>query len=520
MESKSEQMNFNYREVSCAKSVAGADFVRGLQDYNFSFGAPAAFIPKHSYFKISLEVKGRNGAPVTPADGVALADDAPGALFNNCYFRLAGQDISVLSNYVAQGSILRKRIGKANAWQKSAGLSAMMLDADFAKRWSKTSYAPLLENNKKVILPITGVEVKSDVVPTVTIENNTVVGVGTKFETILTNQGNLNAGLVQNTNIIIRGRPYLVKTCADETNLTILNSAEAKEAGVGGAYFVCESPTAGDAKTTLDLIYTPPLGIFDLADEKPEDEVLVGDFRISLNPNTNYVSSVIECLRLGVPSTDANAAASPIDSGYYGVAVTDIKFYAAYCLMNIDYSVPKQMSLSEMMIMSKPLTQSNTYEFSVPSSTTAIAVWFQSPQVGNNPLYPPSKFKMFEDRQNKLSGFQITYANQSMPSTKWTSSFGLNNNQLIQRYRDNMYENTLLSSEGGCESIGDFLERGLYIIYNFIKDKDDRSTQCQVSVDFSGPVETNSSIYLCAIYDRQTEITVTNGNVTSIRQLN
>ena len=64
----------------------------------------------------------------------------------------------------------------------------------------------------------------------------------------------------------------------------------------------------------------------------------------------------------------------------------------AYCKMAIEENKVRQLSLAEMMILSKPLAgKTNTYEFSVPSSTQCLAVFFQSPAQGSNSNYPPSK---------------------------------------------------------------------------------------------------------------------------------
>lgn len=529
MTSKAVGMEYNLREISANKSVSFSDFSRGLIDFNFSIGAPQCFIPKKSYFKITLQLKGRYKdelkglEPLKTADGIALADDCAGSLFNNAYFRMSGQDVSVVNNYVAQASILKQRLGKSNAWSKSAGQSLTMLESDFAKRLSKTTFAPTLENNKKVIVPVAdGVSA----VTAVSVSRNAraVVGVGTTFQTILRAQGcaNLADDTVKNASIVIEGRVFEIIECTTETNLAVSTTDDSKQEGKTDCYFICESPQDGEAKSTLDIIYQPPLGIFDLSSMKMEDEVLTGDFRISLNPNTNYKSSVVECLRKGVPSNAVTLVpADPIDPNFYDVQVVDIKFYACYCKMALPATITKQLSLSEMMIMSKPLSgATNTYEFSVPSSTTSLAVWFQSSATSNNPLYPASKFTMLDNKQNNLKAFQIMYAGQNLPSTKWTSSYGLTNNELVQRYRDNMSENGHLYSGGGCETLSDFLTRGLYILYTFTKDQNDRSTQVQVSVDFSGAIETNASIYLCAMYDKQTEYVVANGSTVSIRQSN
>ena len=124
----------NYREVSCQKATSGEEFVRGVQDFNFSLGAPNVWIPRKSYFKIGMEIKGKNGAILSTADCTALADDVCGGLYNNAFFRIGGQDVSTINNYVPQASILKNRFGRSNTWLKSIGNSNGFIESDLNKR--------------------------------------------------------------------------------------------------------------------------------------------------------------------------------------------------------------------------------------------------------------------------------------------------------------------------------------------------------------------------------------------------
>ena len=96
-------MELNYREVSCQKSVSGADFARGNQDYIFSVSYPTTWIPSASYFRMSVSVAdtdgGLPGVPPVDASNFAFAENAANNLYNNVYVRLAGQDISSIINF-------------------------------------------------------------------------------------------------------------------------------------------------------------------------------------------------------------------------------------------------------------------------------------------------------------------------------------------------------------------------------------------------------------------------------------
>ena len=521
----------NYREVSCQKATSGEEFVRGVQDFNFSLGAPNVWIPRKSYFKIGIEIKGKNGAVLSTADCTALADDVCGGLYNNAFFRIGGQDVSTINNYVPQASILKNRFGRSNAWLKSIGNSNGFIESDLSKRIARLANdTPSDTASRPTIIPVAQGAAIAAPVTVALAQNGNVAGVGTTFLTVLAGNINATTNNVSNTYLYMNGLQFLVRRCTAQDALVVENPALTEfAAGANNAYFVINKPYDADGKNKIDVLWQPPLGIFDLMDEnKVENEVLgAGDYRISLNPNSNYKYACLETTKQGTASADpdriASAALAPGNPGFFDIVITDVKFYMAYCKMAIEENKVRQLSLAEMMILSKPLAgNSNTYEFSVPSSTQCLAVFFQSPAQGSNSNFPPSKFAMLKNKQNYLSGLQITYGNTTKPSTKWQSKYDTTTNQLIQRYHDNLSEAGLIFNVGGAESIQDYMNRGLYILYNFVRDQNDRSTQVQVSVDFNlvDSMETNSSVYLCAIYDRQTEITTANGTVVSVRSQN
>jgi len=108
MESKedvSQHLELNYREVTCKRSVADqlnsqtSVFAQGIQDYDFSVSGQNLWIPHMTFFRIDYTIiKTENGSsnqlPISVNDGIALADGWANALYNNCYFRCGGQDVS------------------------------------------------------------------------------------------------------------------------------------------------------------------------------------------------------------------------------------------------------------------------------------------------------------------------------------------------------------------------------------------------------------------------------------------
>jgi hypothetical protein len=140
-------------------------------------------------------------------------------------------------------------------------------------------------------------------------------------------------------------------------------------------------------------------------------------------------------------------------------------------------------------------------------------------------------FKLPADQDLLLESLQITYANETKPSTRWTSSYSevLNGaagnpsiNELQQRYNDSLMESGMMMSSGGCETFQDYILRGPYYHYSFARDSDDRSTQVQVSakVNFTGPIaDAGANLFLVAWYSRGVEITTMSGMIQQIRTL-
>ena len=124
--SMSKGIEGNYFEFPCTRGVGGAAFTQGLQDFPMSIGQGQVWYPNLSYFKITLQLLKAGGAtPLVPEAMTALADNALGNLYDNCYFRAGGQDISSVVQYSAQSSALKVRLGRTFPWLKSMGAASL-----------------------------------------------------------------------------------------------------------------------------------------------------------------------------------------------------------------------------------------------------------------------------------------------------------------------------------------------------------------------------------------------------------
>ena len=185
-----------------------------------------------------------------------------------------------------------------------------------------------------------------------------------------------------------------------------------------------------------------------------------------MNPNSNYKLT-------GIESSQGTFNAPIVAGTNFNLQILDVKLYVA----TLKVSIPQGIStlyLMESLVQSKPAgTGTGQFEFTVPSSTKALTIFVQSGKSGSNPLIPPSMFKCIADGVNlagtekNLKSLQLTYANVSKPSTRWSSDFTPQIFELQQRYNDSLSESGMLFSSGGAEPIEAWLERGPYLHYSF-----------------------------------------------------
>ena len=116
----------SYSEVTCARSVQGSAFGSGIADYSFTIGRPNIFIPSESYFICDMTLTYNNRQPFL-SDEIALGNDPCSSLFNNAYMKCGGQDVSSITSFLPQASVIKNRLTKPFAWRNSVGQSAYAL---------------------------------------------------------------------------------------------------------------------------------------------------------------------------------------------------------------------------------------------------------------------------------------------------------------------------------------------------------------------------------------------------------
>jgi hypothetical protein len=493
-------------EVTCQRNISN-NFSAGNQDFVYSIGAPNVFVPSQSYFIIDLTLTAGSATgsrqPLVE-DEVALALDAGSCLYNNAYMRMGGQDVSSIVNFLPQSSIIRKRLTKTGAWLDKVGGSAYVLQSSFQERINLTAYDGDFDvNNLDYINVGDGL-----LLPTIAIDAaGLVTGVNTLFTTavqvgdiIVVAGYNLEVSVVTNdTSMNVNVTPALAAFPVPATS----NFEVAKKSQ--------ENPSVGNNR--LFIVWQPPIGFFEYA-----QPLGAGDYRISLNPNSDYKKSAVQT----AISKEVGSAA-----GQFDLAINDVKLYVA----TYKHMMPSQitnMGLMEVLTQTKTL-EGNTeqFQFTVPPSTVGLAFFVQTNLTSSDSRFPPTKFSAENNEQDQIDSYQITYSNVTKPQTRWSGILQetgaypgqLNTNTLQQRYHDTFTEANLINNPGGSQDIKDWVNDGQFVYHNFIRDSQNRSTQVQFSITKQGAYSGNTKLYLVAFYRRQIEVTSSDGLITSVRSL-
>ncbi len=485
------ELQLNWRQITAQRDVAGAAFDRGVIDFNWSIGRPFGMIWNKSYFRIAMTIKGAGGASAPELkENLAFADNPAAGLFTNCYARCGGMDVSSIVNYAPQAHQVKTRLSKTGAWLDNIGKNIFGMDADFASRQKRVS------TNNVYLGP-------NPLTATIAIVAATgrVTGENTK---LFTGESKLSIG---DKIIGPDGTEYPVTTAATDD--------------VGAACVVTPHPAndiaatigftkVGAATNTIYVHWQPPIGIFEHA--KPMGS---GDYRLQLNPNSYYKTALVQSLAAAVAGTN------------FEVEVNDVQFFLATINSNIPASGVEQLRLMECQVQSKSIAtpaSDNLLDFTIPPSTQAISVFIQHPTSGSDTQYPPTLFKSTLNADEGLRSIQVNYAGENKPSTRWNSESVVATSLVdgvdytVQRYLDTQLYGGLFFSEGGSESYTQWKQRGGLYHFSWVRDASDRSTHCQVSVNFANAAP-NTVVYVAAHYARAVNITTENGMVVDVASL-
>jgi hypothetical protein len=560
MNLQDRELELNFREITCKRSVQGANFAQGVQDFDFSVSGKHAFIPSLSYFVIQATLTTNvrtlpintgagpapGGVPLAPAipripylsDDLTYADHFGACLYNNCFFRAGNSDVSTIMQYVPQASVLKTRLDKSGAWCKYLGRDLHQDDPDFTRRLNKVSLDGTFHEdglkvassfNQRALLQTSGA-------PALLLNVGTLAAyVATTGVLTFSGASPVNA-LVSAIapgdiiELINSGGPsYKVVTVLTLTTILVqpTNTANVDQAAdqVAGC-FAPADPRCGF--NTTQIVFQPPLGIFSTV-----NPISGGDFKITLNPNPNYATAGIQ---------SSYVLTSGVD---YNLTINNVLFYACQIRADVSPSGIIPISMLEMQVVNKSLSGmanggTQNIDFTVPPSTLALTVFVQSSKAGTNTSIIPTQFYSATNQLNNngsanlvnnIQYIQVTYGSVTKTQTLYSSAYrplstGLINdsgiNYNIQRWLQSIQYSGKITSEGGAESHQNFLDRGNYWHFDFSRDKNDTSSYVNVQLAFNSDqaVDPTDQLFVVAHYSRQAEVQYENGYIVQVVSVN
>ena len=538
-----------WTEVTCQRSLAGAEYGRGLQDFLWSISAPSVWYPSKSYFRYELELYGPGGGTDAPkvSDQIAFAENAVSNSITNAYMYAGGQVVSSVVNSFPQCAAVAYRTGKTASWMKNQG-GTFQQTGTLSERITAVSQtseggAPvglsgLDDNREEMYRPVATnggatLDVQAAPAPVLSgvaasaMADPGVSGVSdalSRADAVLTITAVTNA--VNTAVDIVSGE---LQTRDDEAAARSLQRTIVSGAAAAGTATAFQNGTAdagvkivigGSTYTIVSVATDPGTGIQTLTVNGPAGpatgattdwyairrtlrrsdqarhkiQVLwqppLGIFQVGqpMGSGSYKISlSPDPNYRLTMCETKDPAFALLGADSRYNVVVRDVKFYACVGKMSIPDEIV-QLDLMEYSAYSKVLqAKAQNLQFTVPASTETLYVALQEPSAGSNPAYPPNKFIGKENSDLNLISLQLSYGNTTKVMTRWTSGFTTGTNALEQLYYMSLQETQRDSASGGAESFNTWLDRGPIWAFTFHRDAMARDTELTVQIAYEDP---------------------------------
>jgi hypothetical protein len=543
-------VDMNTVQINCQRALSGENFVLGTQDFLFSVAGNQKWSPSRSFFRARISLQKSTNAGVswsndiTLADKIAFAESPMNNCYANAYCYASSVDISSLTQFVGQGSMVKHRLTRPKPWLDSIG-KAYLLGSSFLERQALTA------RDASVQLPLNPTILSTytiSTVPEIAYAATDLIKFETADKHITITKTGGNAGRSMPTNIIepgntIRfadGNQFTVDVIITNTGASQVyqvtavpysdDTADIANETIDGVYLTQTQPQT-DGYNSVEVCFQPPVGLFSSESAMPS-----GAYKISLMPR-NDLAGALE--KQGPYLTTDTRYRMNVDEMYFFMSVfrTERSFDSGTYYLSLD----------EMNISTKPLgggSSQNSLNFTIPSSTIGIATFVQSVSTGSGfkNYLPPSIFKsciapgLYIDtsnaQSNNVNTLQLTFSNTSKPVQNFSSGLeklegavvvASNPNITTRQFLTQRWLDTQINSELyalSSETFNDWLTRGALYYYSFIRPSDDRSTELQIQISFNGNLPANqNNLYIVAIYRKLVKISVDAGFITNVESL-
>jgi len=541
-----------FTQVAPSRDVTGVNLPNGAVHFKFDVSGDEWWVPSRSKFRIRLKITDDTGADNTPGNAIDLSDDIapnmnwPSALWKSVQFRIKGDTIESIDDYLPQCDTLLKRLTKSKSQLDSQDNLLTWMSPSQCDRANLLSVDGLYSNHNMcwgqqrslVSVGFTAAdtyEAKAPVAAGSRTQEFVMVSVAGS-DLLTTNLLQVGDILEVNVGVGVIGKAFQVikiKTALTFDVLALNHIPVAAAAQIVGNFNLYRGQNQSPQRGGLEAEWNPELGVCNIDHALP-----AGSYEFVLNPRntSDWMEYIIE-----------SAVSAKVQQTNFKVFITDIYYYAHTVRGPVVENDSYYLSLNCINANAENITSSNSSLqqkfFDVSESNYALAVAFQD-QLATSPntLRSITKFKIrplevagaaagsidasYPSGELALKNFYVQYSGQQKPMPQLENDYkradapvtGPNNGYINNLYYDTMAYSGALWNQGGCESVTDYLERGLVYFATWPRDGRSRSTKVNVNYQFQNNlVENSGNVILFDFYKKQVIIEIREGRVVKVR---
>ena len=143
--------DLNFVQINCQRNINAESFTQGVMDFSWNISGQQRWSPSRSFFRARVRIiDPSTGDSPTIDDDITLSEDCMNQLFSNLYCYVGNVNVSNLSQFCGQASMVRTRLCQTYSWLKSIGEGAYFCDPDFDSKLAKTSVNAIRTSDYKV----------------------------------------------------------------------------------------------------------------------------------------------------------------------------------------------------------------------------------------------------------------------------------------------------------------------------------------------------------------------------------
>jgi hypothetical protein len=528
----------SYEKITATRDVFRNNFSNGSINFKWTTAQSKWWIPNKTYIRMRVELSNLAGtSSVGRSVDIAPCMNQMATLFQSAEFKINDTTVSKIGDFLAPIDTLDTRLNKSRGWIDSIGASTNFWASYWHVRQSEVSQdgeiydgdGPALTNrrNLRSANPL----------------NSALTFDGTTIEVESTGLVTFSGG-PPTSEVLQQGDQIEIATGADFGNLIYYVAATTGDDDTGGSmspnqmrlvgpcinigadnltWYLTRNVNCARASRYYEITWCPPLSIMKILHAIPS-----GKFELILQP---FPAGAIQTI--AVESSRINAASlTPVQ---YKLSVVDMYLYVSTVdgprAENTTYYLDlEQTSCQAQQISGNSYQQKN---FDVSPSTKQLCVAFQDRRAGTDTRYSVTRFRSYADTGYEstpdfgltLSRLLVNYAgiNKPDPSSDPSSNgpaFNATDNKdwTTQGYIESLLASGGYHDTGGSETLEEWQRRGAYYLFNWNKDKHDRSTRVAVHTEFSSALAINNTrMLLFSIASQVAKIEISNGYIADVQ---